>query len=230
MINSNLNVQFGAAELRLTRRALMLGCGASALVAGTNAALAQYASHDVPVDKLMAPDGLSELSQGNENAKVTIIEYASMSCPACASFHRNTYPELKRKYVDTGKVRLIIREFPLNNLAAAGSMLARCAGSPAKSLSLIDVLFERQREWVSQDALAQLLSIARQAGFTEQAFNACLKDDALLAKLIRRRERAGKEFGVNATPSFFINGKRLRARNYSIESFDRVLAPLVGAS
>ena len=125
MIISNLNAQFRAVELRLTRRALMLGCGASALVAGTNAALAQYASHDVPVDKLMAPDGLSELSQGNENAKVTIIEYASMSCPACASFHRTTYPKLKRKYVDTGKVRLIIREFPLNNLAAAGSMLAR---------------------------------------------------------------------------------------------------------
>lgn len=214
-------------RFEVDRRAVALGVAASSLLGLSGLASAQSVINEVPLEKLMAPDGLEELSLGNENAGVTIIEYASMSCPACAHFHRNTYPELKRKYVDTGKVRLIIREFPLNNLAAAGSMLARCAGTTSNSIAFIDVLFDKQREWVKRDAVAALLNIARQAGFTEASFNSCLQDDKLLAKLSRRRDRASREFGVNATPSFFINGKRLRTRNYSIEAFDGALEPLL---
>lgn len=215
----------------LSRRAF--AAGAAALGAGLalpQSAFAQSQINEVPVDKLMAADELSELTLGNKDAKVTIVEYASMSCPACANFHKTTYPKLKEKYIDTGKVLFVMREFPLNNLAAAGAMLARCAGTPERSIALIDVLFEKQRDWVSNKAVEELLKIARQAGFTEESFNKCLQDDKLLGKLSRRRDRADKEFGVDATPSFFINGKRMRTRNYTIEAFDKVLEPLLKSS
>ena len=213
------------------RRRFLAGATAAAAVASLPmSAVAQSRIDEVAIDKLMAADELSELTLGNKDAKVTIVEYASMSCPACARFHRQTYPKLKEKYIDTGKILFVIREFPLNNLAAAGAMLARCAGTPAKSIAMIDVLFEKQQEWVSDKAVEVLLKIAKQAGFTEESFNTCLQDDKLLAKLSRRRDKADKEFGVDATPSFFVNGKRMRTRNFSIETFDRVLEPLLKSS
>ncbi len=216
---------------RLRRRTFVAGAVALAIAPGaTVPVLAQARVDSVPVEKLMASDELPELAIGNEDAKVTIVEYASMSCPACARFHQTTYPLLKQKYVDTGKVRFIIREFPLNNLAAAGAMLARCAGTPEKSIALIDVLFEKQRDWVSQNPVAELLKIAKQAGFTEARFNQCLQDDELLGKLSRRRDKADKEFGVDATPWFFINGKRLGTRSFAIEDFDQAIEPLLKAS
>ncbi|MGI9520393.1 MAG: DsbA family protein [Hyphomicrobiaceae bacterium] len=216
-----------ATPIQTDRRQLMKGLTAVGF-SGSISSIAYAQSNDeVPIEKLMAPDELEELSLGSKDAKVTIVEYASMSCPACARFHATTFPELKKKYIETGKVFFVMREFPLNKLAAAGSMLARCAGSPEKSIAMIDVLFRKQRDWVSRDAVAELLKIAKQAGFTEETFNACLKDEALLGKLTRRRDRADAEFGVDATPSFFVNGKRMRTRNFTIEAFDRVLEPLL---
>ncbi|MEO1609386.1 MAG: thioredoxin domain-containing protein [Pseudomonadota bacterium] len=203
------------------------------------AVLAQGTIDEVPIDKLMAPDELSELSLGNKDAKVTIVEYMSMSCPACAIFHKTTLPELKKKYINTGKVRVVMREFPLNNLAAAGAMLARCAGedekdedgkSEAKSIAMIDVLFEKQKDWVSGNALDELFKIAKQAGFTQDRFEECLQDDDLLGKLSRRRDKADQEFGVSATPYFFINGKRLRGKSFSVEAFEKVIEPLLNDS
>ncbi len=212
----------------LDRRAVIAGlAGVGAVLTSSAPGYAQSKTDEVAVDKLMAPDELSELSIGNKDAKVTIVEYASMSCPACGRFHQTTFREIKKKYVETGKVRFVMREFPLNNLAAAGAMLARCADTPEKSIALIDVLFEKQQDWVSQNAVAELLKIAKQAGFTEERFNKCLQDDDLLGKLSRRRDKADKEFGVDATPSFFINGKRLRTRNFSLEEFSKVIDPLL---
>ena len=213
---------------QINRRSLLIGGASATLALGLSVpAFAQSKINEVPIDKLMAKDGLKELSLGNKDAKVTIVEYASMSCPACANFHKTTYPKLKEKYVDTGKVRFIMREFPLNDLAAAGAMLARCADTPDKSIALIDVLFEQQRAWVSNNALAELTRISKQAGFTQDRFDKCLNDNELLDKLTKRRQRADKEFGVDATPSFFINGKRFRVRNFSISAFDEVLEPLL---
>jgi len=194
------------------------------------AGLAQGRIGEVAVNKLMAKDDLPELSIGNENAPVTIVEYMSMSCPACATFHKTTFPELKKKYIDTGKVRFVIREFPLNHLAAAGAMLARCAGDNDKSIAMIDVLFAKQRDWVSNRSVEELSKIAKQAGFTQERFEKCLNDGELLAKLSRRRERADKEFGVEATPSFFINGKWLRTRVFNLDAFEKVIEPLLKAS
>ena len=213
------------------RRSVLLGTGAAVgTVALSGSAWAQSRIDQVPIDKLMAPGELPELAQGPADAKVTIVEYASMSCPACARFHQTTYPKLKEKYIETGKIRFIIREFPLNNLAAAAAMLARCADTPSKSIGLIDVLFEKQADWATRDPVPALLKIAKQAGFTEKTFNSCLEDQELLGKLARHRDKADKEFGVDATPSFFINGKRMRSRSYTIEAFDKELEPLLKSS
>ncbi len=217
--------------LLLDRRSVLLGTGAAiGTVAISGSAWAQSRIDQVDIAKLMAPGELPDLAQGPEDAKVTIVEYASMSCPACARFHQTTYPKLKEKYIDTGKIRFVIREFPLNNLAAAAAMLARCADTPQKSIGLIDVLFEKQADWASRDPLPELLKIAKQAGFTEKTFNSCLENNELLGKIARHRDKADKEFGVDATPSFFINGKRMRTRSYTIEAFDKELEPLLKSS
>ncbi|MEN2495151.1 MAG: hypothetical protein TECD_01069 [Hyphomicrobiaceae bacterium hypho_1] len=189
--------------------------------------MAQVKLNEVPLEALLESDELSELSVGDPNAPVTIVEYMSMSCAACAKFHKTTYQKLKKKYIDTGKVRFIIREFPLDNLAAAGAMLARCVNDNNKTLALISILLERQREWVSKQALQVLRKISIQAGLSKDSFEKCLQDKILLGKLSRRREKADKEFGIDATPSFFINGKRLRSQTFILSEFEKVIDPLL---
>src|SRR5439155_18141168 len=118
---------------------------------------------DVPMAELMLPGPLGDNSLGSPDAPVTIVEYASMTCPHCAHFHETAFPELKKKYIDTGKVRFIFREFPLDSLALAGSMLARCAGTD-RFFPMIETLFAQQKEWVVQKPLQPMLSLARQGG------------------------------------------------------------------
>ena len=217
------------------RRAFLVGAtsaAALATAAGLTPALAQRRGagpDEVSVEALMKPGPLPELAVGKDDAPVTIVEYASMTCGHCANFHNNVYPALKEKYIDTGKVRFIMREFPLDNLAAAASMLARCAGGDATQ-AMIGALFKTQDKWafVRGNPVPELFKIAQQAGFTQERFDTCLKDNATLDHMISARQRASDEFGVNATPTFFINGKRLRGRSDSIESFDQALAPFLG--
>jgi protein-disulfide isomerase len=221
----------------LHRRAFLLGAASIAALstaAGLTPALAQRRGGDrgpeeVPVEALMKPGALPDLVVGKADAPVTVVEYASMTCGHCANFHNNVYPALKQKYVDTGKVRFVFREFPLDNLAAAGSMLARCAGGDATQ-AMISALFKTQDKWafVRGNPVPELFKIAQQAGFTQERFDTCLKDNATLDQMISARQRASEEFGVNSTPTFFINGKRLRGRSDSIESFDEALAPFLG--
>ena len=173
-------------------------------------------------DELMVAGPLGEKALGDPNAKVTVIEYASMTCPHCATFHQTTYPELKKRYIDTGKVRFIFREFPLDQLALAVFMLARCAG-PYKYFPMIETLFQQQKEWVTQKPLQPLLAIARQAGMSEQAFNECLQDKKLIDGIEDVRQRAMK-LNVQSTPSFFVNGKPMRG-SFSIEEFEKQFAP-----
>ena len=159
---------------------------------------------------ILAPGPLSEIASGPADAKVTIVEYASMSCPHCAMFHTTVYPELKKKYVDTGKVRFIFREFPLNHIAFAASMLTRCV-SDEKTKPLIEELFKRQNEWlVSGDALDRLFDVVKQAGFTKASFDKCLDDKALYDKLMLVRKRGDEQFDVNSTPTLFINGEKYK--------------------
>lgn len=217
----------------ISRRALVLAGALVAVAALLPAPLGSSAfaqrrtgPSEVPVDELMKPGDLPDLVIGNPDAKVTIVEYASMTCGHCANFHNRVFPELKTKYIDTGKVRLILREFPLDNLAAAASMLARCAGGE-KTIALIDVFFHKQDEWaVRNNPVPKLFEIARQAGFTQESFDKCLTDDKLLAQIEAVRARANEKFGVNSTPTFFIQGKRLEGGSV-LSDFDRALEPLL---
>jgi protein-disulfide isomerase len=185
---------------------------------------------EVPVEELMkSPEGLDELSFGSADAKITVIEYASMTCPHCAHFTNDVFGDFKKKYIDTGKVRYIFRDFPLDNLAAAVSMLARCAGKD-KALPMIDTFYAKQQDWAfaSGSPVPKLFDIAKQAGFTQESFDKCLTDQKLLDKITTERTRASDVFGVNATPTFFINGKRLQEAP-SMEAFDKVIGPLLAA-
>jgi protein-disulfide isomerase len=153
---------------------------------------------------------------------VTIIEYASMTCSHCADFHNKTYPKLKERYIDTGKVRFIMREFPLDPLAAGAFMLARCAGKDDKNkyFAMVETLFHQQRDWLVQRPLDPLKAIAKQAGFSEQTFEQCLANQQVLNGIEQVRQRAAEKLGVNSTPTFFINGKIQRGA-ISIEELDR---------
>jgi protein-disulfide isomerase len=195
----------------------------SLLSGAFDAALAQGAS--VPVDQLMAEEALPDVPLGKADAPVTIVEYASMTCSHCAAFHQTTYPTLKSKYIDAGKVRFILREFPLDPLAAAGFMLARCAGE--KRNDMIDLLFAQQKNWAfTEKPVEALAGLVKQTGMSQESFEACLKDQSLYTKINEIRDRGAEKFGVNATPTFFINGKK-QSGEISPATLDELLAPLL---
>ena len=177
--------------------------------------------------ELMAKDALPDIAMGSDSAPVTIIEYASMTCPHCAAFEVQVFPKLKEKYIDTGKVRFILREFPLDTLAAAAFMLARCAG-PDKYYPMVETLFAQQAKWAVRNPIEPLLAIAKQAGFTQQSFEACINNKDQLTKVQQVRDRASQKFKVKATPTFFINGE-LHEGAMSIEDLDKAIAPYLKA-
>jgi protein-disulfide isomerase len=152
---------------------------------------------------------LPEMSIGRADAPVTIVEYSSLSCPHCAAFHKEVLPELKTEYIDTGKVRYVVREFPLNDAALAGAVVARCL-DPSRYFAFVDMLFSKQDEWAfKDDAFAPLKKLAKQAGLPDDQFDKCLDNEALQKKILAIRERGAKE-GVSGTPAFFVNGKLIK--------------------
>ena len=155
-----------------------------------------------------AESALPDMVLGKDDAPVTIVEYSSLTCPHCAHFHRDVMPGLKSDYIDTGKVRYIEREFPLNNPALAGSVLARCI-DPSRFFAFTDLLFSKQEDWAfKDDAMQPLRLYAKQAGLTDAEFEKCIDNEELQKKILAVRERGEKE-GVKGTPTFFINGKIL---------------------
>jgi protein-disulfide isomerase len=172
---------------------------------------------------LMAPGPLGDEVLGKADAPVTIIEYASMTCPHCAHFHEAIYPEFKKRFIDTGQVRFIFREYPLDKLALAGSTLARCAGKD-KFFPMVEKLFQKQREWVTQRPTEPLMAIARQAGFTQQSFDACLQNQDVIRGIEQVREQAARKFQVQSTPTFFVNGKKFGGV-MTLEEIERQVAP-----
>ena len=188
--------------------------------------IAAQAAETVPMAELLKPDALPDMILGDDKAPVTIVEYASLTCSHCASFHEKTYPELKKRYIDTGKVRFIFREFPLDSLAAAAFMLARCTGQDDKNkyFALVDTLFKQQRQWAVEKPLPPLLAISKQAGFTEKTFEACLANQKVLDGIESVRQRAATQFKVQSTPSFFINGV-LHPGALSIEDMAKLIEP-----
>jgi protein-disulfide isomerase len=182
----------------------------------------------VPTADLMKPDALPDMVMGAEKAPVTVIEYASMTCPHCAHFQETTFPELKKRYIDTGKVRYIFREFPLDSLAAAAFMLARCAGETeqTKYFAMIDTMFLQQRQWAVEKPLPPLLAIAKQAGFSEKSFDACLSNQKILDGIESLRQRAVNVFKVESTPTFFVNGTKYPGA-LSIDEISKLIEPLL---
>ena len=179
---------------------------------------------DPDVAELMAPGPLEDIVMGKPDAPVTIVEYASMTCPHCAQFHTAVLPQLKAKYIDNGEVRLILREFPLDGLAVAAFMLARCAG-PDRYYPIVAALFETQGTWAvpGTEGKDKLLLIARQAGFSKEKFDQCLADKKLFNKIVAVRQQANEKFQVDSTPSFFVNGKRMKG-DHQLKDFDAALA------
>lgn len=203
--------------------------GVAGLVGSSTSPVRAQDAATVPVDELMAKEALPDIAQGKADAPITVIEYASMTCSHCARFHAETYPVLQKKYIDTGKVRFILREFPLDPLAAAGFMLARCAGPDKRNL-MVDLLFNKQQDWAFVEKPLEALSgLVRQAGISQESFNTCINNQALYDKINEIRDRAAQKFGVSATPTFFINGKKVTGE-MTPATLDKELEPLLKKS
>jgi protein-disulfide isomerase len=180
----------------------------------------------VALGELMAGEALPDVPLGTNKAPVTIVEYASMTCVHCAGFYATTFPELKSKYIDTGKVRFILREFPLDPLATAGFMLARCAGDDKRN-AIVDLLFAQQKNWAfTNKPLEALAALLKQTGMSQNSFDACLKNQDLYDKIAKMHDRAAEKFGVTATPTFFINGKKERGE-ITPDALGKLLDPLL---
>jgi protein-disulfide isomerase len=205
-----------------TRRLALAGLALSPLAAAAAAAEASA----VPVGDLMAEGPLRDVVIGAKDAPVTIVEYASMTCPHCARFQTETFPALKAKYIDTGKAKYILREFPLDPLATAGFMLMRCAGDDKRE-ALADLLFAQQKQWAyAPKPVEGLASLVKQAGISQSAFEACLSDKKLYGDVNATRDRASDNFHVDATPTFFINGTR-HGGELTIEELSKVIDPML---
>jgi protein-disulfide isomerase len=186
-------------------------------------AMAQAAAGDVA-----KPVSLPDMALGPKDAAVTITEYASMTCPHCAAFNETVFPKIKSEYIDTGKVRYIFREFPLDDIALAASAMARCvAGDDApKYFALVDTLFRTQNDLVSAP-LATINRIGKQAGSSEQAIKICVDDDpSIRQKIVADLKYAHEVLKVGSTPAFFINGEKVKG-GASFEDFDKLIKPLL---
>jgi protein-disulfide isomerase len=181
-----------------------------------------------------AAPAATDMVLGSADAPITLIEYASVTCPACAAWHTEILPEMQEKYIDTGKVRLVFREFPTPPVPMSyiGSLLGRCAAEKTSTdayFLVIGALMKTQRDWVQgEDPKAELMKIAAQAGMDQEAFDACLKRQDLVDLISDNVDAGAETFKITRTPSFVINGELANVR--SIEEFDAAFAPLLAAS
>ena len=212
------------ATLSLTGLAALAGLSPLRLI---DAAFAQSTAA-ASAAEVAKPVSLPDMALGPANAAVTITEYASMTCSHCAAFNEQVFPQLKKEFIDTGKIRYIFREFPLDLKAAAGSMLSRCIAKDdaGKYFAVSDLLFKQQNDWVLKNTTESLKLIGKQAGLSGEAVEACLKDQALLDKIAADQKYANEVLKVNSTPTFFINGEMLKGET-SFEEFSNRINPLL---
>ncbi len=158
-----------------------------------------------------------DISVGNPDAPITMIEYASLTCSHCAAFHNTILPEIKENYVKTGKVKMVFRNFIRDRMDLAVAMVTRCYG-PEKTFDLMNLYFQRQRQWAVADAMSEITNVARTAGISRLDLDTCLANTELQSHLLGM-QKAGSAAGVNATPTFMINGERyVGAGSYEIFS------------
>jgi len=219
------------------RRNILIGSGAAmvAAAAGTSVAAlfgssAALAQEQFDAAKLMAPaGGVKDHPLGDVNAKVTLIEYLSPTCPHCKAFLDNTFPALKAEYIDTNKIQFIPRPFVRNVLDAVVFMLAEAAGE-AKYHEVVDTYFKTQNDWaVSNTPADAMFAIAQQLGFTKETYDAALTNQALFSGLEQLRDQASKEFKLTGTPTFYLNGKMLAAGEITIDQLKAEIDPLLAA-
>jgi protein-disulfide isomerase len=202
----------------LNRRSALIV--AAALLSATGVAIAAPASPPAPA---AAPS--DDMSLGNPKAKIQVTEYASLSCPHCGHFNETVFPTLKAKYIDTGKVHYTLKEMltqPMQ-VAAAGFMMARCAG-PSKYFTVVDQVFRSQPRWTSGNIKPILQEIGAANGLDDAKFTACLSDQAAFDAVNARAQRAAEQDGVNSTPTLIINGKKIDAVPQTPEELDAVIA------
>lgn len=197
---------------------LLAACGGAnsaddktATPAGEGTAAGAGTAAAAPSSKLIEA---TDMVLGDRAARVTLVEYASLTCPHCADFHEKVYPEIRAKYIDTGKINMVFREFPTypEFKSYLGSMVARCAaekGGPEAYFLVIGALFDTQQVWVYGDTEAELKKVATQANIDQAGFDACMQREDILAAMNKRIETAQKSFNVNSTPTFFVNGEKI---------------------
>jgi protein-disulfide isomerase len=197
---------------------------AGVVVSPSPAPAADLAASPADMQRLLTI-GADDRILGNPNAPVTIVEYASMTCPHCAHFADDVLPELKKKWIDTGKVKLALRDFPLDDEAVHASMIARCA-PPDRFYAFIDAFFADQDKWVTAtDYQAALTRLAALGGMSKTDVDKCLADKALENQILNSRLVAAKQLDVNATPTFFVNGSKYTGEP-TVEAFDKLLSGL----
>ena len=167
-------------------------------------------------------DMLADKVLGDPKAPVTIVEYASLGCPHCRHFHDETLPKIKKAYIDTGKAKLIFRDFPLGQRAMAAAMIARCAG-PVRYFGMVAIMFRDQGDWGrAKDGLAALEASAKKGGMSAAQVQDCIRNEALLQGMQQGVEKAQKDHGVNATPTFIVGEERVEGAE-SFEEFSKII-------
>lgn len=221
-------------ELNLSKRQLLQGVSAGVLAAAfVSPGLAfavdlPTADRDVDMEEVLKAGTLKDMAMGNANAPVKIVEYMSMTCPHCAHFHETTLGPIKEKYIDTGKVYFVVREFPFDPAATAAFMLARCAPEQ-QYFPFISMFLKQQRAWAAPtngDVRGAMLQMSKLAGFTQESFEACLTNAQLASDVNAVRDRGAKEFGVASTPTFLINGKSYSG-DMSVETMSALIDSLL---
>ncbi len=177
------------------------GCAVMLFLAATAPAVAQGQIANLNIND-------QDYSIGSESAPVVIVEYASLTCPTCGRFHKDTFPVIKKDYVDTGRVRFIYRDFPLDGVALAASMLARCAGRD-NYFGFIELLYDQQDSWAtSRDPQTALRTLFALGGMSSESFDKCLDNRDIQNEVLTQRLEAVQTFGVDGTPTLFVNGRR----------------------
>jgi len=214
--------------ISLTGLLTIIGCGVSneAQPAKDTSALTKPDNNQLKIDR--ARDGaLGDMTLGNPDSPVTLVEYASFTCSACAGFHKSIYPDLKEKYINTGKINFIFRELPTapKEISMIGSLVARCAadlGGDAAFFAIGNGLFDKQREWAfGSSPKAALLKITNQAGMGQDDINQCLERQEILDVINTNIDEANTVYNISGTPSFLLNGEHIKIKNYQ-ELFDKI--------
>jgi protein-disulfide isomerase len=199
---------------------LLGGCGGVA--SGPSATATETALTATTETDVMADGPLGERSLGKPTAPVTVIEYVSLTCPHCANFQKTVFPRVKKEFIDTGKIRFIVREFPIGHTSGHAAIINRCAPED-KYFFLENQFLTRQPEWVSQEVRPDAIyAVAKSSGMSRETFDKCLTNQTIIDGLTEVKQR-GRKYGVIGTPTFFINGRKAAQGEVTYDQFKALI-------